>query len=163
VYLRETEVLSIINSWIYKDKLKKLWVWKKSILILKKLKINIHKIKSLNMEGNLRSLNINLDETRNQILGLDRYKIIIFYWIRNKSDSIKIIKCLAVMRVIIIKLKIITNFVHFINTMIKKLTNYKKIKLQIMKKSTIFWKSLQTNFNNFLMCWIIMEILYVIK
>jgi hypothetical protein len=57
------------------------------------------------------------------------------------------------MREIIIKLKIIMNIVlHFINTMIKNQTNYKIIKLQIMKKSTIFWKSLQINCNNFLMC-----------
>ena len=151
-YSKEIEALLIISSWICKDKSKKLWVWKKNILILKKLKISIHKIKLLNMEGNLRFLNINSGETRNQIQGLVQYKIITFYWIRNKSDSIKIIKYLAVMRETIIKSKTIMNFVHFTNMMIKKkLTNYKKYSLQIMKKLIIFWKLQQTNCNNFSM------------
>lgn len=151
-YSKEIEALLIISSWICKDKSKKLWVWKKNILILKKLKISIHKIKLLNMEGNLRFLNINSGETRNQIQGLVQYKIITFYWIRNKSDSIKIIKYLAVMRETIIKSKTIMNFVHFTNMMIKKkLTNYRKYSLQIMKKLIIFWKLQQTNCSNFLM------------
>jgi len=45
------------------------------------------------------------------------------------------------MRESIIKLKIITNFVHFINMMIKKkLTNCKKFNPKIKIKLIIFWK-----------------------
>ena len=70
------------------------------------------------MEGNLRFLNINSDETRNQIQEHVQFKIITFYWIRNKLDSIMITKYLVVMRETIIKLKIITNLEHSTNMMI---------------------------------------------